>query len=313
MIGLPRKGIAVSVTAHNVDRHIFCDWIEASATFLGLEIAGSDIVDLLIENNIYKDQDFAWHLVEDAMRTLGLRSRLLGDGYPLVATEGGYEARGEWEDYAPYAFCLMLSLARSHSNWIRDTFGPNYNEQGELFELLTAEAVSLSLSGWRVHPTGWTRTRTNLLKQVVSDICAQVNEAAGDVASWTKDTAKEAGLDLVSWRPFADGNVGVPVYLWQCASGMDWERKRKTPDLAIWNKVITWAVRPKRAMAMPFALSDNDMRQHSNVVEGLLLDRHRLLEPGINSRDWISEGLKSRLIDWLWPRVAQLPMLGEQI
>ncbi len=309
MISLPSKGVASSRTRHNVNPIFFCDWLEASCIFLGREISGPDIVDILIENNIYNSQDFAWTFVNDAFATLDLRSRLLGEGYPLEATNDGYRHRGDWEDFTPYTFCLMLSLANSHAPWIAQTFPPDYSTQGELFEELTAEAVAITLNGWRTQPTGWTKTRTPRIKQVVEEICEHLNEAAGEIYRWTKQTAKEAGLDLLSWRPFADGNVGVPVYLWQCASGTDWKDKRKTPDIAVWSRIISFAVEPKRAMAMPFALSEVDMRQHSVVIEGLLLDRHRLLEPGLNKQAWISPKLQDKLIDWLWPRVAQLPML----
>jgi hypothetical protein len=193
MIGLPTRGIAASVNVHNVDRSIFCDWIEANVLFLGEEVTGSDLVDILTENNIYKSQGFAWQFVEDVFLILELRSRLVGEGYPLRRTDDGFEVKGEWEDYAPYAFCLMLSLARSHNAWLRENFGADFTHQGELFELLTAESITQSLSGWKVHLTGWTRSRTVAIKQVVSEICSQVNEAAGDVLRWTASTAKEAG------------------------------------------------------------------------------------------------------------------------
>src|SRR5438105_9686751 len=114
MIGIPTKGISASVTVHNIDRSIFCDWIEASALFLGIEVTGPDLIDILIENNIYRSQGFAWQLIEDVFARLELRSRLIGEGYPLARTVEGFEAKGEWEDYSPYSFCLMLSLARSH-------------------------------------------------------------------------------------------------------------------------------------------------------------------------------------------------------
>jgi hypothetical protein len=201
----------------------------------------------------------------------------------------------------------MLSLARSHPSWIKQTFGSDYTEQGELFEDLTAEAVKHVFPGWKVEPTGWSRTRTTGLRAIVGNICTLLNEAAGDVFRWTKTTAKEAGLDLISYRQFADNNVGVPVYLWQCASGKDWQQKRKTPDLAIWTRVITWAVDPRRALAMPFAVSETEVRHSSVVVAGLLLDRHRLLEPGTVDQGWVPAALLDRLVNWLWPRVALLP------
>ncbi|MER9926717.1 hypothetical protein NKJ84_28285 [Mesorhizobium sp. M0048] len=293
-----------------MDLYIFCDWIEASALFLKKEVTGSDLIDILTENNIYKSQAFAWELVNDAFSIVDVRARLIGEGYPLVATADGVAPKGDWGDYTPYAFCLMLSMAKSHGVWVRDTFGTDFTAQGELFERLTAEAVTIAFRGWSVHATGWTRTRTARIKQVVEGVCTQLNEAAGEVLHWTAATAKEAGLDLVTYRPFADGNVGVPVYLWQCASGMDWVHKRKTPDLALWQRIVSWAVTPRKAMAMPFALSDTEMRQHSVIVEGLLLDRHRLLEPGMDNRDWVSDDLRGSLIDWLRPRIAVVPIFA---
>lgn len=309
MISLPERGIATSRHKHNVDRVILCDWLEASILFKGDALSGSDIVDVLMENGIYLEQTLAWELANDLLSMMSTRAVLMGDGYPLEPTTYGYAPKGFWDAYAPYAFCLMLSLAKSHGNWIAETFGSDYNEQGSLFEDLTAEAVALSFQGWTVHSTGWTRVRTSQIHNVVADICSKINETAGEILRWTSAATKEAGLDLISWRPFEDGTIGVPIYLWQCASGMDWERKRSTPNLELWSRLITWTVRPGKAMAMPFALSEQDMRQSSVLVAGPLLDRHRLLEPGLRERDWVSDDLKERLIDWLWPRVASLPML----
>ena len=308
MIRLPSTGIAKCVKVHRVDLMIFCDWIEASALFVEADVSGSDLVDILVKNNIYSEQSFAWEFVNDALSNLDVRSRLIGEGYPFSITSDTVSSKGTWQDYTPYAFCLMLSLAKSHSSWVR-TFGANFTVQGELFEKLTAEAVSLTLPGWTVFPTGWSRTQTARIKQVVENICNQMNEAAGEIFRWTRDTAKEAGLDLITYRSFADGNAGVPIYLWQCASGMDWVGKRKTPDLALWGRLVQWPVIPKKAMAMPFALSEQDMALHSNIIEGLLLDRHRLLEPGLDNRDWVSAGLRTEIINWLTPRITGLPIL----
>lgn len=309
MIELPKKGIANSVNVHNCDDFIFCDWIEASSLFLGKEVAGSDLVDILTETNVYQSQSFAWEFVSSCLSTIDQRSKIGGQGYPFEVNNSIVTNKDQWTEFTPYAFCLMLSLAKSHGKWLRDTFGADYTVQGELFEKLTAESVLSSFPGWKTHPTGWTRTQTNHIKQVVEGICDKLNEAAGTVFHWTAETTKEAGLDLVSYRPFSDGNVGVPVFLWQCASGMDWVDKRKTPDLALWAKLVSWAVLPKKAMSMPFALNETSMRQNSVFVEGLLLDRLRLLEPGKADQNWITDQLKTDIIAWLNPRVLGLPKL----
>jgi hypothetical protein len=141
----------------------------------------------------------------------------------------------------------------------------------------------------------------------VKEIANMLGEATGEVRRWTRDTAKEAGLDLLCFLPFPDRRVGVPVYLTQCASGGDWEGKLNTPNLNIWTKVIIFVSRPKKAFSMPFALDSENFIRHCNVVNGLLLDRHRLLAPGINKRDWVSDKLAGELVAWITPRVDQLP------
>jgi hypothetical protein len=309
MLALPKKGFSRSKTAHNVDLAVCCDWLEASVLFAQEPVSGSDIVDVLRENEIYADQNFAWELVYNAFAGLEDRARLMGDGYPL-AVQGGPRlvARGDWRDYSAYSFCLILSLPSAYPDWAR-SFGTDFTAQGELFEALTSESVAASLSGWTVHPTGWTKARPSQLADIVTDVAAKLGEATGDLFRWTKDKAKEAGLDILCFRPFPDGRVGVPVYMVQCASGNDWKGKLKTPDLRIWTKVITFASDPKKAFSMPFALDSADFIYSANVVDGLLFDRHRLLAPGLNLRDWLPAALKGQLVAWLEPRIAALPAM----
>lgn len=217
-------------------------------------------------------------------------------------------AQDAWEQFPAYSFCLALSLPGSYPEWARN-FGQDYNEQGELFEALTAESVRGTLTGWVVHPTGWTRTTPTRLAEVVARLASLLGEATGDLAHWTQQKANEAGLDLLCFRPFPDGRVGVPVYMFQCASGADWKKKLKSPDLRVWTKIITFASDPKKAFAMPFALSEKDFTYNTNLVDGLLLDRHRLLSPGLERRDWVPSDLATRLVAWTDPRIQQLPML----
>ena len=146
------------------------------------------------------------------------------------------------------------------------------------------------------------------LGAIVADVAARLGETTGDIIRWSRQKANEAGLDLLCFRPFPDGRVGVPVYLIQCASGGDWHTKLKTPDLRIWTKVIDFAADPKKAFSMPFALSASDFTFHCNLVDGLLLDRYRLLAPGQAQREWITPQLTTELVAWARPRVAALPI-----
>lgn len=307
MLALPAKGLARSVNRHNVDLSICCDWIEACALFSGGDATGSDIVDILRENEIYATQDFAWALVNNVFAMIRERGRVLGLGYPIRVRDGTrVVAEGDWDAYAAYAFCLTLSLSKAYPEWWR-AFGLDYGPQGMHFEDLTAESVGAVFSGWSVHQTGWSAATPNGIAGIVTELADLLGEVAGNVTRWSAKKAKEAGLDLLCFRPFADGRSGVPVMLFQCASGADWKSKLHTPEIRVWTKIIDFAAEPKKAFAMPFALEAGQLRYHTNIVNGLLMDRDRLLSPGQSNRDWASPALTQRLRDWVEPRLATLP------
>lgn len=307
MFALPSKGFYRSVRVHRVNLPILCDWVEASALFGDGEVAGPDVVDFLRENEVYESQDFAWEIVNSAFATIRERMRVLGRGYPF-RIQGGNRvvSRGDWRDFSPYSFCLTLSLCQAYPDWWR-AFGPDYVRQGELFEALTAESIAATFPGWEVHPTGWSATNPNSLAPIVRNVAALLGEATGDIGRWTAQRAKEAGLDILCFRPFVDDRGGLPVFMFQCASGSDWIRKLNAPEMRIWTKVITFASDPKKAFAMPFALEDADFTRHCNVVNGLFLDRDRLLAPGCANQAWVSLSLANNLSQWIAPRLGTLP------
>ena len=310
MLVLPTIGFSRSISAHNVDMAICCDWLEASTLFTHRPVIKSEIVDLLKEAQVYRDQEFAWTFLSDVWSHLERRMRLLGQGYPFTTTGSRLERKGAWSDFAPYSFCLTLSLARCFPTWAR-RFGADYTLQGELFEALTAESVSKSFAGWSVHPTGWTRGHPSKLGEIVEEVASLLGESPGDLRMWASPGAHEQSLDLLCYRAFTDRRVGVPTFLFQCASGRDWEDKLHTPDLRLWTKAIIFAAEPKKAFSVPLALSNDDFRQSCNRVNGLLLDRHRLLAPGERDRDWISEHLSKKLVKWMRPRIKELLKLEE--
>ena len=308
MLALPPKGFARSINKHNVDMAICCDWIEACALFGDGEASGSDVVDILRENEIYDSQDFAWEFVNNIFAAIRERKRILGHGYALRVEAGTRVVCNQvWQDVAPYAFCLTLSLAKAYPDWWQ-TFGQDFGPQGRLFEDLTAEAVAATFNGWEVHQTGWAALEPNLIANIVHDVAGRIGEVTGEVRRWSAKRAKEAGLDLLCFRPFPDGRAGFPVMLFQCASGRDWRSKLHQPEIRVWTKIVSFTIDPQKAFAMPFALDSDDFRYHSNVVNGVLLDRDRLLIPGQVNRDWTSSDLRDRLRVWVEPRLLTLPL-----
>ena len=313
MLALPERGIARSVEAHNVELDVLADWIEASVLFQEEpEISGAELVDLLCETQIYEQQAFAWERMGDAWAELRRRQDCLGGFSPLTIEPHRITRLTPWRDTPAHSFCVVLSLAKWYPKWA-SRFGHNYTEQGELFELVTRASLERLLPGWRFHLTGWARTRTNKLGAVVKDIAALLGESIGKIERWTKPTANEAGLDLLCYRPFVDARVGVPVYLLQCASGADWESKLHTPRLEIWRRLVEFAATPRKAFSTPFAFLDTDFVRNCVLVDGLLIDRYRLLSAGRDNLNWITAELRARLVAWLEPRVTQLPRAQEVV
>jgi hypothetical protein len=306
MLTKPSKGISRSIKVHKCDLDGFCDWIEGTLLFQAdPEISAPDIVSFLTDDQIYVRQEFAWEMIANAWKELRRRENILGVGYPIQIEDRRLTRKGEWRDSVPLSFCLMLSFAKWYDKWVKQ-FGKDFTEQGELFEALSKESLEQLLPGWRVHQTGWTRKKPNTIKNVVSQVATLLDELPGNTA-WASKFSKDSGLDLVCFRPFEDNRAGQPVYFFQCASGTDWAGKLHTPNLLTWAKIVDFASLPRKAFTTPFSWRNPAFRIHSNLIQGFVLDRFRILAPGRAVQDWLSPDLRGKLIAWLEPRVAALP------
>jgi len=302
MLARPTKGFARSTQEHNVCRAILCDWIECSILLNDGELSTTDVADVLMEEEIYETEDFARQMVTNAWAELHKRRSWIGESYAFKLDSMWIRRKEDWKSFAAHTFCLLLSLAPSYDWWTGE-FGPDYTDQGDMFELLTLESLVFHFSGWTVYQTGWTRVNTAGLQQIVSDVANRLGEELVHPELWDQPTAKEMGLDLLCYRAFSDGRVGIPVYLIQCASGGNWRNKRHTPDLHVWNDMIGFRNQPQRAFSVPFSFSEPEFTRNCVVVKGLFLDRCRLLK---GSNNWISRPLADRIIAWAEPRIETL-------
>jgi len=306
MLALPTKGISRSVTVHNVELDTFCDWIELTSLFDDDDLSTSDVVDVLTEENIYADRNMALELVHSAWTEIRRRQSWIPNGSPFQIEGSRISRTKAWREVSAYAFCLLLSVDQWYSR-SKGTRSQDYTEQGELFEELTKESLFKQFRHWEVYRTGWSATNCGKLSILVEKIASRLGETVGETRRWTTDDAKDGGLDLLCYRPFVDRRVGIPVYLMQCASGSNWKDKLRTPSLELWTKIITWAANPRRAFATPYAFTDCDFTRHCAQVDGLLLDRYRILAACTHTSSWVSRGLRKRLIAWASPRIKDLP------
>jgi len=121
-------------------------------------------------------------------------------------------------------------------------------------------------------------------------------------------TDDEVGLDVVCLHSFDDERSGRPLLFFQCASGADWSGKLHTPVLNIWDKLIDFGNLPQKGFSLPFALLEEKFLHVLPIVQGILLDRYRLLRgASVQGHSWPTDELNDDLIAWLEPRVDALP------
>jgi hypothetical protein len=308
VLDLPTCGFARSVQQHNVKLVAVCDWVEASVLFGERDVSHTDVADVLHENNVYAEQDFARVMVADAWIELHRRSESLGEGSPFDVQGSRVVHKKKWRTIPAYSFCLLLAIRQWYPGWAKKYFDTNYTVQGSLFEELTDEC--LANLGWSTFRTGWSPETPGNIKQVVADVAEHINEREipGGIDKWMSSNANEEGLDVVCSDPFYDGFGGCPLFFLQCASGLDWPNKLHTPDPEVWRKVIDFTTVPQRGFAMPFALDESEFQRRAGQVKGMMLDRFRLSSPAYDGEiGWVSSKLKRRILAWLTPKIKQLP------
>ena len=304
MLTFPRENRR-SVNAHNIDRPTFLDWLETTSIFTGEDFSRPTLVDYLLDQSWYSDQDFAWEFVQEMWDALQTRLSWLGAYSPISIDDGFVTFRWNglgWKEVPAHSFCLVVSFGPKYSGWTT-RFGTNYNEQGQLFELVTKAAMESRFDKWQFVHTGWGSDHVEKLSDVVESIIDATGERGGNL-EYASDDANDAGVDLVWHLPFADGRGGGPTYLAQCASGGNWQDKLKEPDIDEWAKIVDFAARPHGAFSIPFALTQRELRRNSNRLGNrLLLDRYRLLGQGVSETQWVPQDLRNRLVQWLEPRI----------
>ena len=151
-------------------------------------------------------------------------------------------------------------------------------------------------------------THPNTWHEFISEVQELLGEKAGDPTRFPQyKVAKDAGLDVVLFKPFKDKRIGFPLFLIQCASGANWVKKRGQPNINEWKTFIDFAAVPKKALAIPFALPEHDFWWTCRSMDGMLIDRVRLLSAGRRNANWISQPVRRQVISWMAPRVHTLP------
>jgi hypothetical protein len=310
VLSLPTHGARRSEEKHNSDLLLMVDWVEACVLFDQLEVSTTDVVDDLIEEEIYDSQDYAREFVANIWDELRRRSALFHSPTNLRVEGERLMCDADWTADPAYGFCLVLSLAKAFPDWAA-AYGADYTEQGELFETLTVEALEALMPNWNVYKTGWSSTASNKLASVVEEVVKRLYEVRGaEIEEWLKTSANEAGLDVILYREFKDVSAGIPVFMLQCASGRNWDEKLESPNLGTWRNIVSFASMPIKAFSMPFCITATELRHTAIKIQGPLFDRFRIFGARAPTAAWPSDALQEKLLDWSWPRISALPVVS---
>lgn len=153
-----------------------------------------------------------------SMRELHRRVEAAGKNYPFTFTGTLLKTKGDWRQYNPYIFCLLLSYCDDKKKRVRNL------RHEIMFEHLSCLAAKHYLGGEVLRFGSPRDTLPRGFVQALTQVCGTVGEwncAGGGRSMYAKD----GGLDLVAWKPFPDKQTGKLVIFGHCASGANWEEK----------------------------------------------------------------------------------------
>lgn len=281
----------------SADPEMLADWLELKALAsadrnsslydLARVLRRSGSVDALAELSDESDFDadrggqLTSQIAEDAFADIEERSSACRDmedrdDYPFELGDRHIQLKNGAEA-SVYIFLLLLSALGKDAG----SAGPSGSQ---LFEDVCAAAIRGYLGGAstahvksrvfgfprRLMPTGFVAA--------LNQLCADMGEGDGARNHPRTRDQKDAKLDIVAWRDFADSKMGKLIAFGQCATGKNWEEK--ITELQPQNFCQLWlktqpARTPIRLFFVPHRI-DKKRWEHTAVYGGILFERCRI-------------------------------------
>ena len=223
-----------------------------------------------IDDVSYPFAERAFAAVEERYRSCGEN----GEAYPFELGESFIRLRRGGANFA-YTFLLLLSAKMAQA--------PPQKEAIALFDDLASAAAANYLGAPQpgVGSAVFGFPRRMLARQfpkALDDLCNQMGEGVSHVDRPRTKAQKDAKLDVVAWRHFADGRAGKLIAFGQCATGANW--RSKLTELQPKNFIRLWmreapVVDPLRMFFTPERVEQN-LWLETTVNGGILFDRCRI-------------------------------------
>ncbi|NOX57134.1 MAG: hypothetical protein GXP27_22415 [Planctomycetes bacterium] len=285
--------LAIPVPAANDDRVELADWIELEAvqsqdgasSFMEFarQIHMTGSTDAMGEEPNELDRldpggEQSEQVATDAWAEIERRHKACGGDsgfYPFNVTARSIVLRHDW-DNSPYIFQLLLKQFGLRA-------GPEGTFPERLFEHLSALAAKNYLGGEvnqaQSYCFGFPRPDGTNFVDALRRLCEAMNAGRVRLDDPRIKREKDSHLDVVVWRPFADGHSSQLILFGQCGVGRDWSREKLT-ELQPRNFRDKWLVEgfypePVRMFFVPRCIEDRDWRTAA-IDGGIIFDRCRI-------------------------------------
>jgi len=250
------------------DRHTLAEYIEVISLVNPVEhLSPSEL-----RSHFPSGQGPAATEINLAFAEIEQRARSAKGVYPYHISDGGV-VRVEALLTPAYDLMSLLSMESTPMRIQGD-----YTESDPLFDAVVREAAAKFLgSEGRSLIFGWPARdgRPTDFGAAVTWVGRQIGVPDGVLDRPTEE--KDAGVDVISWRPFGDRRTGFPVYLFQNTLRADYVNKAREVVPSMWHQWLRLPRLPSTGFAIPFVVPQGDDRwQKLTYSADVVMDRLRI-------------------------------------
>jgi len=218
-------------------------------------------------------------LVLAAQAEIARRHKIIGQEYPFRIAENGqsmHVVSNISDTGAVYLLCLFLSHANDRTI-VPKKLAPKITDKvRNLFQSCATVAAAGFVKGAAIS-FGWPRpNKTQFLKALKKAFKLFADgKPVNQPRPAASQNVKDDGIDVMAWRPTADGLAGTQYLLGQVASGKDWVDKSVVADSVHFHKYwlkVQPACQHQDAMFMPFCLEPPPQADKSTTYDEVLRD-----------------------------------------
>ncbi|WP_129336316.1 hypothetical protein [Cellulomonas endophytica] len=251
-------------------REQVADWVETALLVRGTRPLAYDELERLAQDEIGTGSA----QVALATRALRRRADVLGAAYPFVVNDFALRARPDARR-SVYASLVLMSAGSVARATMSTTAA---REMEVLFEQLAEQALARVWGDvGRAVRFGWPSEvgRPQSFPAAIKWLADLLGVPAG--TGYRPPIRKDGGVDVVAWRPFADGRSGFPVVLAQCTLQAELISKASDVEPRVWASWLTMDVDPVTALVVPQTIADDRLWEQL-ALRGMVVERLRLAE-----------------------------------